>query len=174
MVPSCQCKRTRLRIRISQHFAKQKQSIFFDLVSSLKRFLKFKASALLTTQLLLKMFQSDLFTKLKSNKSRMPLSRSRFKTVRATQLMADPYGFGCTRLKSELVLRIHDILGWIWIWIQGSKPLTNGSGSCFFRHWPSRCQQKNKFKKKLICLLILEGTFTSFFKDKSRKESQKQ
>ncbi len=24
----------------------------------------------------------------------------------------------------------------------GSMPLTNGSGSCYFRHWPSRCQQK--------------------------------
>jgi hypothetical protein len=39
------------------------------------------------------------------------------------------------------VLRIHDILGWIRI--RGSMPLTNGSGSCYFRHWPSRCQQKN-------------------------------
>jgi hypothetical protein len=34
------------------------------------------------------------------------------------------------------VLRIHDILGWIRIriWIRGSMPLTNGSGSCYFRH----------------------------------------
>jgi hypothetical protein len=36
------------------------------------------------------------------------------------------------------MLRIHDILVWIririWIWIRGSMPLTNGSGSgsCFF------------------------------------------
>jgi hypothetical protein len=36
------------------------------------------------------------------------------------------------------VLRIHDILLWIRIWIRGSIPLTSGSGfgsrSCFFRH----------------------------------------
>jgi hypothetical protein len=32
------------------------------------------------------------------------------------------------------VLRIHDILGRIRIWIRGSMPLTNGSGSCYFRH----------------------------------------
>ncbi len=32
------------------------------------------------------------------------------------------------------VLRIHDILGWIRIRIRGSMPLTNGSGSCNFRH----------------------------------------
>jgi hypothetical protein len=30
------------------------------------------------------------------------------------------------------VLRIRDILGWIRI--RGSMPLTNGSGSCYFRH----------------------------------------
>ncbi len=30
------------------------------------------------------------------------------------------------------VLRIHDIL--VWIRIRGSMPLTNGSGSCYFRH----------------------------------------
>ncbi len=44
----------------------------------------------------------------------------------------------------EAVLRIHDILGWIRI--RGSMPRTNGSGSWtgsfYFRHWPSRCQQK--------------------------------
>ncbi len=42
------------------------------------------------------------------------------------------------------VLRIHDIL--VWIRIRGSMPLTNGSGcgsgSSYFRHWPSRGQQK--------------------------------
>jgi hypothetical protein len=42
------------------------------------------------------------------------------------------------------VLWIHDILGWIRIWIRGSIPLTNGSGSgfgsgcesgfCYFRY----------------------------------------
>jgi hypothetical protein len=33
---------------------------------------------------------------------------------------------------------------------------------------------KNKFKKKFFCLLLFEGTFTSFFKDKSKKEVTKQ
>jgi hypothetical protein len=36
------------------------------------------------------------------------------------------------------VLRIHDILVWILIWIRGSMPLTNrsgcGSGSSYFRN----------------------------------------
>ncbi len=42
-------------------------------------------------------------------------------------------------------------LVWIQIRIQGSMPLTNrpGSpGSSYFRQWPSRRQQKTKFKKK--------------------------
>ncbi len=45
------------------------------------------------------------------------------------------------------VLRIHDIV--VRIRIRGSTPLTNGSGfgsgSCHFRHWPSRRQQKTNF-----------------------------
>jgi hypothetical protein len=51
------------------------------------------------------------------------------------------------------VLRIHDILVWIRIRIHGSMPLI--------------------FKKKLFCLLLFEGTFTSFFKDKKSKSSYK-
>jgi hypothetical protein len=34
------------------------------------------------------------------------------------------------------VFRIHDILEWIRIRIRGSMPLTNVSGSCFFRQGP--------------------------------------
>ncbi len=45
------------------------------------------------------------------------------------------------------MFRIHDIL--VWIRIRRSMPLTNGSrsgsGSCYFCHWPSRCQQKTNF-----------------------------
>ncbi len=41
------------------------------------------------------------------------------------------------------VLRIHDILARIRI--RGSMPPSNGSGSCYFRHLPSRCQQKTYF-----------------------------
>jgi hypothetical protein len=32
----------------------------------------------------------------------------------------------------QTVFRIHEIL--LWIRIRGSMPLTNGSGSCYFRH----------------------------------------
>ncbi len=44
----------------------------------------------------------------------------------------------------------------------------SGSWSCYFRHWPSRR------KKKKFCLLLFEGTFTSFFIDKSPKDVTKQ
>ncbi len=43
------------------------------------------------------------------------------------------------------------------IWLMGPDP-DPGSGSCYFRHWPLRCQQ---------------GTFTSFFEDKKSKRSHK-
>ncbi len=53
------------------------------------------------------------------------------------------------------VLRIHDILGWIRI--RGSMPLTNGSGfgsgSFYFRHWPSRCKQKTNFLTQYFLLM---------------------
>jgi hypothetical protein len=50
-------------------------------------------------------------------------------------------------------------------------PLTygSGSGSCFFRQWLTRCQQKNNFLSKCFCFLLSEVTFTSVFKDKSQK-----
>ncbi len=56
------------------------------------------------------------------------------------------------------VLRIHDILVWIRIPIRGSEPPTNGSGfgsgcgsgSFYFHHWPSRCQQKTNFIQKVF------------------------
>ncbi len=69
-------------------------------------------------------------------------------------------GFSVLRCQAWIsVLWIHDILVWIRIRICGSMPLTNGSGSCYFRHWPSRCQQK---------LVHLHH----FSKIKSQKESQ--
>jgi hypothetical protein len=37
---------------------------------------------------------------------------------------------------------------------------------------PSRAQQK-QIKKKVFCLLLFEGTFTTFFKDKKSKRSHK-
>ncbi len=43
-------------------------------------------------------------------------------------------------------------------------------GSCSFRQWSSRCKQKLIFSNR-FCLLLFEGKFTSFFKNK--KHSQK-
>jgi hypothetical protein len=43
--------------------------------------------------------------------------------------------------------------GWIQIRIRGSMPLTKGSGSCYFRHRPSRCQQKTNFLTKFFLLI---------------------
>jgi hypothetical protein len=71
---------------------------------------------------------------------------------------------------SKPVLRIHDILGWIRIC--GSMPLTNGSGSCYFHHWPSRCQQKLIFNTIFSAYYFLKVHLHHFLKIKSRKESQ--
>jgi hypothetical protein len=78
----------------------------------------------------------------------------------------------------EAVLRIPDIL--VWIRIRGPMPLTNGSGfgsgcgSFYFHHWPSRCQPKNNFfLTKFFCIILFDGTFTSFFKGKKSKKSHK-
>jgi hypothetical protein len=40
-----------------------------------------------------------------------------------------------------------------------------GSGSCYFRHWPSRCQQKTNEKKNSAYILL-------FFKVKKSKKPQ--
>ncbi len=67
------------------------------------------------------------------------------------------------------VLRIPDIM--VRIRIRGSVPLTNRSGSCYFRQWSSRWQQQKIFY--FFCFLLFEATLTSIFKEKSRhKESQ--
>ncbi len=50
----------------------------------------------------------------------------------------------------------------------------SGSGSCYFRHWPSRSQQKTNFIHNLFCLLLFQNTFKSFFKDKNSKRVTKQ
>ncbi len=71
------------------------------------------------------------------------------------------------------VLRIHDILGWIRI--RGSMPLTNGSGSCYYRHWPSRCQQKKKkknFNTIFPAYYFLKVHLHHFSTIKSQKDSQ--
>ncbi len=61
----------------------------------------------------------------------------------------------------------------IRIRIRGFMPLSNGSGSCYFRHWPSRGHQESTgVVIVFFCLFLFEGTFTSFFKDKKSKKSQ--
>ncbi len=70
-------------------------------------------------------------------------------------------------------LRIHDILGWIRI--RESMSLTNGSGSgsLYFRHWPSRCQQKTNFATQFFsAYYFLKLNLHHFSKIKCQKESQ--
>ncbi len=62
----------------------------------------------------------------------------------------------------KAVLRIHDIL--VWIRIRRSMPLTNLDPPFFV----TDLQEANK--KLIFCLLLFEGTLTSFFKDKKSKE----
>ncbi len=70
------------------------------------------------------------------------------------------------------VLRIHDIL--VSIRIRGYMPLTNGSGSCYFHHWPSRRQQKTNLKKSFSAYNFLKVHWNHFSKIISQKEVTKQ
>jgi hypothetical protein len=47
----------------------------------------------------------------------------------------------------------------------GSVTFRYGSGSCSFRLWPSRYQQKKKYFFVSFCLLLFKYTITSFFTD---------
>ncbi len=79
------------------------------------------------------------------------------------------------------VFRIHDILVWIRIRILGSMPLTNGSGfrsgsgceSFYFHHWPSSCQQKTNWFKKVFRYITFLRYLYIIFKDKKSKRCQK-
>jgi len=83
------------------------------------------------------------------------------------------------RYSTKPVLRIHDILGWIRIriWIRGSMPLTNGygcgSGSCYFRYWPSQDVNKNFFFVKVVFLLTFWRFMYIIFKDQKSKRNHK-
>ncbi len=77
------------------------------------------------------------------------------------------------------VFRIHVIL--VWIRICGSMPLTNGSGfgsgcgsgSCYFRHWPSRRQQKTNLKINVFLLITFwRYIYIIFQRKKVQKKSQ--
>ncbi len=74
------------------------------------------------------------------------------------------------------VLWIHDILVWIRIWIRGSMPLTNGSGSgfgsgsCYLRLWLS----KLIYTKSFSAYYFLKVHLYHFSKIESQKEVTKQ
>ncbi len=61
-----------------------------------------------------------------------------------------------------------------WLMDPGSDP-DPGSGSCYFRHWPSTCQQKTYFLTHFFLLITFWRyiSFTSFFKDKKSKRVTK-
>ncbi len=81
----------------------------------------------------------------------------------------------------QAVLRIHDILVWIriLIWIRGSISLTNGFGSgcgygsCYFRHWTSRCENKKLYFCHRFLLITFSRCIYIIFKDKKSKRSHK-
>jgi hypothetical protein len=74
------------------------------------------------------------------------------------------------------MLWIRDILVQIRIRIRRCVPLIYGlgygSGSCFFRRWWTRCQQKIIFFHSLL-LITFKKYITSVFKDKKLKRSHK-
>ncbi len=60
----------------------------------------------------------------------------------------------------------------LWL-MDPDSDLDPGSGSCYFRHWPSRCQQKtNFFTQFFSAYYFLKLHLHHFSKIKSQKESQ--
>jgi hypothetical protein len=78
--------------------------------------------------------------------------------------IADPWYFGVDPIR---------------IWIRGSMPLTNesgfgsGSGSCYFRHWPSLDANKKQIFFKSIFTSYFLKVHCIIFKDKKSKRSHK-
>ncbi len=89
-------------------------------------------------------------------------------------------GHTAIRLRDQkTVFRIHDNL--VWIWIRESMPLIDGSGSrcgcgcgsCYFRHKPSRGQQKTNFFYTIVLLItFLRYIYIIFRRWKVQKKSQ--
>ncbi len=79
-----------------------------------------------------------------------------------TGIKVSPFSWKSLKVVSnekEDVSRANQALNMVTLWyfrpvfrIRGSALLTNGSGSCSFRQWPSRSQKKLLFKK-YFCLL---------------------
>ncbi len=58
------------------------------------------------------------------------------------------------------------------LWLMDPDP-DPGSGSCYFRHWPSRCQQKTNFLTQFFFIITFwRYIYIIFLKIKSPKESQ--
>ncbi len=51
-------------------------------------------------------------------------------------------------------------------WLMDPDP---GSGSCYFRHWPSRCQQKSNFCLNFSAYYFLKVHLHHFYKIKVKK-----
>ncbi len=95
----------------------------------------------------------------------------------AQNLDADPDPDpGGGRSAKNAVFRIHNIM--VWIRIRGSMPLTNGSrsgfgsGSCYFRHRPSRYNKKQFFYFISSAYYFLKIHLHLFQRSKIQKESQ--
>ncbi len=54
----------------------------------------------------------------------------------------------------------------------GSMTFSYGSGSCYFCHWPSRCQQKTKTFSKFSAYFFLKVHLHHFSKLKNQKKSE--
>ncbi len=104
--------------------------------------------------LLFSFFSSSIFTSVFFSEL---ACRSRYRYSPKLWLMRD-VDFTESSLYVGLVLQIHDILVRTRIRIRGSVHLTNGSGSgsCYFRKWPSRWQTKNYFKKSFLFISFLK------------------
>ncbi len=55
-----------------------------------------------------------------------------------------------------------------------AMPLTNVSGSCYFRHWPSRCQRKTSFLTQFFLLITFRRyVHLNHFKNKKSRRVTK-
>ncbi len=60
----------------------------------------------------------------------------------------------------------------LWLMDPDSDPYP-GSGSCCFRHWPSRCQKKTNFLTQFFLLITFWSCIYIIFQRKKVKKSRK-